>query len=486
MISSATRQLIHRRLSVELGRLPTGGGRRVALVYPSPYAVAMSSLGFQAAYRLLAELPDIACERAFLPDSANQGAVLERPVSYESLSELGSFPLLAASVAYELELAGLVRMLQASGIAPERMARTDASPFVLVGGPITFGNPLPLAPFADAIVMGEAEQVLPDVLEAFGDATDRSELLDQLAAHPHVFVPARHGDAPPPLARCEDALLPACSCITTPEAELSDMFLVEVERGCSRACGYCVMRRTTNGGMRLVGRELILSKVPESARRVGLVGAAVSDHPRIAAIVRDLADSGRQVGLSSLRPDRLSDELVGELSRAGYKTLTTALDAPSARLRALVDRTPREGHYIDAAERCRRYGIERLKLYLMLGLPDETDEDIDECGRFIAELTRIVPVVLGVSPFCAKRNTPLDGRPFAGVRTVGARLDRLRRAVRGRAEVRATSARWAWVEHVLAQGGPEEGLAVARAVERGGRFADYRREFGELGHESDR
>jgi radical SAM superfamily enzyme YgiQ (UPF0313 family) len=486
VVSSATRQLVRRRLTVEQGRLPAKGGRRVALVYPSPYAVAMSSLGYQAVYRLLAELPDIACERVFLPDSADQGAALERPVSYESLSELGSFPLLAFSLAYELELAGLLRILKASGIAPERTARCDAAPFVLVGGPITFSNPLPLAPFADAIVMGEAEEVLPDVLGAFGEATDRADLLDRLAAHPHVFVPGRHGDAPPALARCDDQCLPASSSITTPEAELSDMFLVEVERGCSRACGYCVMRRTTNGGMRLVPRELILSKVPESARRVGLVGAAVSDHPNIAAIVRDLADSGHEVGLSSLRPDRLSDELVGELSRAGYKTLTTALDAASARLRALVDRTTTERHYIDAAERCRGHGIERLKLYLMLGVPGETDEDIDECGRFVSELTRIVPVVLGVSPFCAKRNTPLDRAPFAGVRTVRARLDRLRRVLRGRAEVRATSVRWAWVEHVLAQGGPDEGLAVARAVERGGRFADYRREFGKLGHESGR
>jgi radical SAM superfamily enzyme YgiQ (UPF0313 family) len=485
VISSATRQLIHRRLAVEVGRLPAAGGRRVALVYPSPYAVAMSSLGYQAVHRLLAGLPDVACERAFLPDSGLSASALERPVSYESLTELGSFPLLAFSVAYELEIAGLARMLQASGIVPERSARSDACPFVLVGGPLTFSNPLPLAPFADAIVMGEAEEVLPDVLEAFGAANDRGALLDSLAAHPHVFVPARHGDAPPALARCDDALLPAHSSITTPEAELSDMFLVEVERGCSRACGYCVMRRTTNGGMRLVPRERIVSAVPESARRVGLVGAAVSDHPQIAAIVRELTDSGREVGLSSLRPDRLSDELVGELGRAGYRTLTTALDAASARLRALVDRTPSERHYIDAAERCRRHGIERLKLYLMLGLPDESDEDIDECGRFVSELTRIVPVVLGVSPFCAKRNTPLDRRPFAGVRTVRARLERLRRALRGRAEVRATSVRWAWVEHVLAQGGPEEGLAVARAVERGGRFADYRRELGRLGHESD-
>jgi radical SAM superfamily enzyme YgiQ (UPF0313 family) len=118
----------------------------------------------------------------------------------------------------------------------------------------------------------------------------------------------------------------------------------------------------------------------------------------------------------------------------------------------------------------------------MLGLPDETDDDVDECAAFVSELSRIVPVVLGVAPFCAKRKTPLDGTPFAGIDTVDARLARLRRGLKGRADVRSTSARWAWVEYALAQGNEEEGLAVRRAVHAGGRFADYRNELTRLGY----
>src|ERR1051325_11885779 len=104
-----------------------------------------------------------------------------------------------------------------------------------------------------------------------------------------------------------------------------------------------------------------------------------------------------------------------------------------------------------------------LKHYLMVGLPGETDEDIDECVRFVSELSKIVPIALGVAPFCSKRNTPLDRLPFAGVRTVEARLSRLRGGLKGRADVRPTSARWAWVEWVLAQGGGAGGMAVLRA-----------------------
>jgi radical SAM superfamily enzyme YgiQ (UPF0313 family) len=221
------------------------------------------------------------------------------------------------------------------------------------------------------------------------------------------------------------------------------------------------------------------------ARKVGLVGAAVSDHPRIVEIVRTLAERGLGVGLSSLRPDRLKDEFVEALKLAGYKTLTTALDGPSERLRDLIERRGREPHYVQAAERARKYGMDCLKLYLMVGLPGETDADIDECVKFVSELSKIVPIALGVAPFCSKKNTPLDRLPYAGVRTVEGRLARLRKGLKGRADVRPTSARWAWVEWVLAQGGAAEGIAVSHAVRAGGTYADYRHAFAELGHTPD-
>jgi len=245
------------------------------------------------------------------------------------------------------------------------------------------------------------------------------------------------------------------------------------------------MRRSTNGGMRILDKDRVLGLVPEDASKVGLVGAAVSDHPAIVEIVSQLAGHGKRVGLSSLRPDKLKEPFVRALAQAGYRTLTTALDGPSKRMRESIDRRSKEEHYQRAAELARQNGMDRLKLYLMIGLPGETDQDIDECAEFVSSLSRLLPVALGISPFCAKRNTPLDRTPFAGIGLVQSRLKRLRRKLAGRADVRATSARWAWVEHVLAQGGEAEGLAVAEAVRRGGSFADYRRVFEQLGHRTD-
>lgn len=470
-----------------MGRLDKQAPYTVALLYPSPYATAMSSLGYQRIYRAINEAPGFACERVFLDDEAETRLERQtRPITYESRRGLDAYPLVGASVAYEGEIAGFLRMLDAANIPPVREERDERHPFVLAGGPLTFSNPLPLAPFCDAIVIGEAEALVVEVLQIVEGASSRPAARDALSKLPHVFVPSHHGDILPTVAKVPNEMLPAWSAIRTPHTVLSSMFLIETERGCSRRCTYCVMRRSTNGGMRLVPMERILELIPEDARRVGLVGAAVSDHPKIVQIVETLADRGCEVGLSSLRPDRLKDEFVAALRRAGQSVLTTAMDGPSERMREMLERKAKERHLERCAELARRHGMARLKLYLMIGLPGETDDDIDECIAFTTELTKLAPIALGIAPFCAKRNTPLDGAPFAGIDVVDRRLARLRRGLRGRADVRSTSAKWAWVEYMLAQGGAAEGLATLEAARAGGNFAAYRHAFGKLERRSGR
>ncbi|HEX9297141.1 MAG TPA: radical SAM protein [Polyangiaceae bacterium] len=474
-------RLIDERLRAERGAIRKQAPLRVALSYPSPYNVGMSSLGFQRIYRAIQETDGMTCERAFLPDDAAAGDVDEVPVTYESKTPLAAFGIVALSVAYELELAGVIRLLELAGIPPLREQRDERHPFILAGGPLTFSNPVPLAPYADAVVVGEAEGIIADIIATIDGSASKAAALAHLAARDHVFVPDHHGETLPAIAQCDDDLLPAWAPIRTPHTELSNMFLIETERGCSRGCTYCVMRRSTNGGMRIVPKERVLDAIPADAERVGLVGAAVSDHPKIVEIVRELAARGCGVGLSSLRPDRLTDEFVGALKAGGYRTLTTAMDGASERLRDSLERRARVRHLERAADLARAHGMDRLKLYLMVGLPDETDADIDECVELTTALSRRIPVSLGIAPFCAKRNTPLDGQPFAGIDVVRGRLDRLRRGLKGKADVRSTSARWAWVEYILAQGGAAEGRAVLDAVHAGGTFAAYRRAFAGLG-----
>ncbi len=479
------RTLLRSRIADEEGTLRREAESRLALVYPSPYHVGMSSLGFQAIYGIVNRIDGgsgWAAERAFLPDDVESWRKSRLPlITYESETPVGEFPVVAFSVAYELELTGLVDCLELAGLPLFSQERNAAHPLIVAGGPLTFSNPLPLGPFADVVVLGEAEEKFPELLALSASASSRAALLDELGRRDGFWVPSLHGERLRPIALCDDSLLPARSALLTPHTELRSMFLIEPERGCSRGCTYCVMRRSTNGGMRLVAPDVILAAIPEAARRVGLVGAAVTDHPKIREIVRRVVESGREVGISSLRADRLDDELVSLLAQGGYRTLTTASDGASERLRETILRKTKEKHLVRAAELAKRHGMRQLKLYEMVGLPSETDDDIDELVRFARELSKIVPLALGVAPFVAKRNTPLDGSPFDGIAKVDAKLERLRRGLHGAVEVRPTSARWAWVEYELAQGGMEAGRRALAAHKAGGSFAAWKRAFSEPG-----
>lgn len=467
---------VRRRVGAEQGTLRKAARLRVALCYPAPYAVGMSSLGLQAIYREIHRHPDAAAERAFLPDRVEDYRRARVPLfTYESETPLADFPVVAFSISYELELPGLLEMLDLAGIPLLRSERSAHHPVILAGGPLTNADPLPLAPFVDVIAVGEGEELIGAFLDA-ASAMPRAALIERAAALPGFYVPGKSG-ALPPAARAPDDRLPARSPIVAPESVLGPMFLIEAERGCSRPCSYCVMRRAAGGGMRTVEPERVLSLIPADARGVGLVGAAVTDHPGIRRIVRALVEGGRHVGISSLRADRLDDELVGLLARGGYRTLTTASDGASQRLRDLVGRGTTERHLLRAAELARRHDMRRLKLYQMIGLPGETDADIEELIRFTGELARIVRVTLSVSPFVAKRGTPLNGAPFEAIPSLEAKLARLRRSLKKPAELRPASARWAWVEYMLAQGGESAGLAAMDAWRAGGSFRAWKRAF---------
>ena len=178
-----------------------------------------------------------------------------------------------------------------------------------------------------------------------------------------------------------------------------------------------------------------------------------------------------------MRADRVArkPDIARLLRKGGYRTLTVASDAASQRLRRTIAKGTTERHLLEVAERAAEHQYRLLKVYMMLGVPDETDDDLDELIDLTNRMAAIHPVALGVAPFVPKRNTPLDTAPFAGVKVVERRLKKLTRGLKGRAEVRPTSARWAWVEYMLAQGGPSAGEAVLDAVHAGGRFAAWKR-----------
>ncbi|MHB1134917.1 MAG: radical SAM protein [Chloroflexota bacterium] len=471
------------RLARERGtvRKDWGGRRPVALVYPNTYAVGMSSLGLQIIYRLLNEQPDFVCERAFYEAAGRDGRPGESVLSLESQRPLGDFTTLALSVTFELDYFHVASLLRDAGLPLWATERDDRHPLVIAGGPALTANPEPLAPFCDAIVIGEAEPVLPALLELLRRDLDRPSTLRALAALPGVYVPSFYQplydeqgallrlerDAAAPevvnrvwLRQLDDG--PGASAVLTPDTELADMHLVEVARGCARGCLYCLA-----GFCFLPARERSPESVLASARaglaltpKIGLVGAAVADYSHFSEVVGALQSEGARVSVSSLRVDTLDETVAHALVAGGARTLTLGVEAGSQRLRDLVHKDISADDIERAVDIAAAAGFAQAKLYFMIGLPGETDADVDAiadlAGRLAERLARYqrgARVVVSATPFVPKAQTPFQWAAMAAAEVLESRLARLQAALRQRhLELRSDSVAWSRVEGVLARG----------------------------------
>jgi radical SAM superfamily enzyme YgiQ (UPF0313 family) len=428
-------------------------GRLAAVLFtPVPARLAFSSLGFHSAHAGLQP-----CERATLPES-------DEPRAVPSGRRLDEFDVVYASLAWEPEVVALVRSLRAARIEPVRGRRDVTQPLVVAGGPLTLSNPDLVVPFADAVFSGEADGAFAGIASALSHAPGRAAALETLASIPGMHVSAIHLDmAPPPPIQADRSLLPARSTLADEPNEFGDAFLVEVGRGCPRACAFCVARV---GGRKpaFVPAERVLAAVPAGVRRVGLLGAAVSDHPHLAGIVEALVSRDVSVTLGSVRADRVTPDLLGHLVRGGLRTLTVAADGASEAVRARLGKDVTADDLVRCADTARAGGVSRLRLYAMLGLPGETDDDAIELASLIRRLSSRLRVAVSVSPFVPKRFTPLADAPFAGIRDLKRRIRVLAHAVGGAAALHVTSPREAEVEWRLSHARGGEAVSLVESL----------------------
>jgi radical SAM superfamily enzyme YgiQ (UPF0313 family) len=392
-------------LSKEVGfvRKPHADRLRVALAFPNTYFVGMSNLGFQTVYKLFNAEADIVCERVFLPpktELADQLASGTPLVTLESQTLVADFDVLAFSVSFEWDYTNVLTLLRLAGLPLRADTRTHRHPLVVIGGAVTFVNPEPLALFADAIAAGEGEALVPSLLRAFQAASDRGDLLRRLAGERGFYIPsfydvnygsdgtiagfvAREGTNAPPVVRkaalrTTEAVDPPVTTIFTPETEFGSRFLVEVVRGCANLCRFCWA-----GYNYLPVRAFPTARILELAerarqhsKRVGLVSIALCDHPDIEEILTRLAAMGYSISPASLRLDDLTPTLVRLLRSSGERSITIAPETGSDRLRRVVNKTVTNDEILASAEMIFANGVENLKLYFMIGLPTETDDDL--------------------------------------------------------------------------------------------------------------
>jgi radical SAM superfamily enzyme YgiQ (UPF0313 family) len=511
-------------LSKEVGyvRKPHGGKLRVALAFPNTYFVGMSNLGFQTVYKLFNAEDDIVCERVFLPPKTELAAQLasrEPLVTIESQTPVSEFDIFAFSVSFEWDYTNVLTMLRLAGIPVRADARTHHHPMILVGGAVTFVNPEPLALFADVIAAGEGEALIPPLLRGFQSASDRDDLLRRLAAERgfyipsfydveygpngsiQAFVPRPDTGAPPVVKKAAlkttEAVDPPATTIFTPETEFGSRFLVEVVRGCANLCRFC-WAGYNYLPVRAFPKERIL-QLAERARpysqKAGLVSIALCDHPEIEEILTRLVDMGYSISPASLRLDDLTPTIMRLLRQSGEKTVTIAPETGSDRLRRVINKTVTNEEILAASELIFSSGMENLKLYFMIGLPTETDDDLVAIRDLTLQLRdrmmahargrgQVGRIVGSVNPLVPKPGTAYQWLPMEDDGSIERKIKRLRSLTAGIDNVyfNIKSERHSFYQALLSLGDRRVAPAIEAAERNGG---NWRAAVAEAGVDAD-
>jgi radical SAM superfamily enzyme YgiQ (UPF0313 family) len=499
-------------LSKEAGyvRKPHGGRLRVALAFPNTYFVGMSNLGFQTVYKLFNAQPDIVCERVFLPpkqELAAQIASGTRIVSLESQTPVGQFDVFAFSVSFEWDDTNVITMLRLAGIPVWAEQRDHRHPLVVIGGAVTFVNPEPLAPFADVIAAGEGEALIPSLAKAFSTCSDRQDLLRRLTAERGFYIPSfydvrygadgtietfapREGCGAPNVVnkaalKTTEAVDPPATTIFTPETEFASRFLVEVVRGCANLCRFC-WAGYNYLPVRAFPKERILQLAAHARQyssRAGLVSIALCDHPEIEEILTRLVAMGYSISPASLRLDDLTPTIVRLLRQSGERSITIAPETGSDRLRRVINKTITNDQILAAAETIFGSGMESLKLYFMMGLPTESDDDLMAIRDLTLKLRaimlshargrgRVGTITGSVNPLVPKPGTAYQWLPMEDSGTIERKMKRVRSMMAGIDNVyfNVKSERHSFYQALLSLGDRRVAPAIEAAERNGGNW----------------
>ena len=477
--------------------------QKVAIVYPNTYFVGMSNLGLHIIYEEINRHPASVCERIFLPEKKELDAYdkTKTPLmSVETQRPMHQFDVVAFDVTFEMDYFHIPLMLRHGRVPVMSENRTSFDPIVIAGGPCATFNPEPFADFIDAFIIGEGEGIVTAVLERIRKGREngesREETIAALAQIDGVYVPSLYtpqydeeeqfvgyniADGAPKIIRrhFEPLTSGGETVIATNFTEFGAMYIIEVARGCGRHCRFCMA-----GYCFRVPRVRPLDILKEGVdraeklgKKVGLMGAAISDYPEVDELVTYIRSKDMRYSCASLRADSLTQAVVDGLADSGQKTITIAPETGSERLRRVINKGISEENLRTAAQLSAKSGIQHMRLYIMIGLPTETDEDIDaiiglaeRTQAHMAEVGCKGRLTLSINPFIPKPFTPFQWMAMDHQKSVEKKLQYIKKSLQKnrRIEVLVESPKEAYIQGVLARGDRRLGKVLAAcALDRG-------------------